>query len=119
MDPQALSTIAGIVSMGITIVGAVYIVRSNTGKATSDAQQNAISALQAEVATLRNRIEDAEKENTRLQQVIQTICAALKVRGMVITIQGEMIHIQDDKGTSTTTHMQSSLRQAGVTYDHP
>lgn len=119
MDLQTLSTIAGLVSLGIVIVGAIYVVRSNVGKATSDAQQNAITALQAEVATLRNRIEDAEKENMRLQQTIQTICAALKVRGMVITIQGEMIHIQDDKGNSTTTHMQNSLRQAGVTYDHP
>lgn len=110
MDLQTFSTIAGLISLGVTIIGAFYVVRSGVGKTTSDAQQSAISALQTELTTLRGRVADTEKENIRLEQTIQTICSALKLRGMIITIQGEMINIQDKAtGGSTTTRIHGSI----------
>lgn len=117
---QVLSNIAGLVALGVTIVGAIFVVRSNIGKAANDAQTSAIQALQADNIVLRNKIADIDKENTRkitdiekenarLEHVLQTIISALKMRGTVITIQGEMINVEDAKGT-TVTRIQGQLQ---------
>src|SRR5690242_15647473 len=90
-----LSAGAGLISLGITLVVAFFAVRSGVLQSATNAQSSAISALRAEVETLRERVEDAEKENSRLEQIIETICSALKKRGLIISIQGEMISIQD------------------------
>lgn len=102
---QILSTGAGLLGFGIAVVVAFFAVRSGVLKSANDAQSSAISALRTEVETLRERVEDAEKENTRLEQIIDTICVALKKRGLVISIQGEMINIEDKRGGSTTTRI--------------
>jgi hypothetical protein len=105
IDIQTLSNIAGLVSFGAVIVGGVYMAKGKAGKQASDAQQSAISALQAELTILRQRVADTEQENIRLRQTIDTICSALKVRGQIITIQGEMINIADQSGNSTTARI--------------
>lgn len=102
LDLQTLSNIAGLISFVAVVIGGFFFMKSNVGKQTSDAQQNAISALQAEVQTLRGRIADTEKENIKLQQTLDTICSALKIRGLVVSIQGEMINIADQNGSTTT-----------------
>lgn len=99
---QMLSTVAGLISFVVTIVGGFYLVKSGVNKNVSEAQQSAISAMQSELSTLRNRIADAEKDRVRLEHTIETICAALLTKGMVITIQGEMVSIQEGKTTLTT-----------------
>lgn len=102
---QILSASAGVLGFGIAVVVAFFAIRNGILKSANDAQSSAISALRAEVETLRERVEDAEKENTRLEQIIDTICVALKKRGLIITVQGEMINIEDRKGGSTTTRI--------------
>lgn len=112
MDLQIISTLAGLFSLGFTviavIVGAVILGKNTARQTTADAQKNAIDAMQAEIDTLRGRTDDLKKENTRLELIIETICSALKTRGMIITVQGEMINIQDS-GSSTTTKIQGTL----------
>jgi len=102
---QIFSTGAGLLSFGIVLVGAFFAMRSGVFKTTSAAQGSAISAMQSELETHRGKIEDLEKENTRLNQIIETMCAALKRKGFIITIQGEMINIEDRKGGTTTTRI--------------
>ena len=103
---QTISALSGLVTTGTLIViaaiGSFYIIRSGVRKTTSEAQQDAIVALQAQVSALRNNVEDLTKENARLEQVVQTICSALKTRGMIITVQGELITIEDVKTGRTT-----------------
>jgi len=103
---QTISALSGLVTTGTLIViaaiGSFYIIRSGVRKTTSEAQQDAIVALQAQVSALRNNVEDLTKENARLEQVAQTICSALKTRGMIITVQGELITIEDVKTGRTT-----------------
>lgn len=112
MDIQFLSTLAGLLSMGVTIVGVVvggmYIGRNAAGKTANDAQLTAIAAMQAEINTLRGRTDDLRKENARQEVVIETICSALKTRGMIISIQGEMINIQDSNSGSVTMKIRGS-----------
>src|SRR5581483_695211 len=100
-----LSTGAGLISLGITLVVAFFAVKNGVMQSANQAQGSAISALRTEVETLRERVEDAEKENSRLEQIIDTICVALKKRGLVISIQGEMVSIEDKRGGSTTTRI--------------
>lgn len=105
---QLISNGAGILSLSITLIIGFFVVKSGTMKAANDAQGSAISAMRSELETLRERVEDKEKENVQLhqkivrcEQIIDTICSALKLRGLNITIQNEIINIQD--GSNSTT----------------
>lgn len=113
---QSLSALAGLIVAGtgfiVAIVGAFYLIKSGVGKTVTKANQDAITALQATITAmqadasiLRGKIEDMAKDNTRLSQTIDTICAALKIKGMVITIQGEIVNIEDKNGKSTTARI--------------
>lgn len=112
MDIQTLSTFAGLFSLAFTViavvVGAVVLGKNTARQTTAEAQKNAIDAMQAEINILRGRIDDLNEENTRQKLIIETICAALKTEGMIITISGEMIHIQHGT-TSTTTKIHGTL----------
>src|SRR2546423_4216445 len=105
MDLQTVSTISGLIMTGIVILGAIvggiFMVKSGLGKQTSEAQISALTAMQTELGILRNRVTDTEKENTRLQHIVDTIHAALEARGMLVTIQGRMVHIKDGSGITT------------------
>lgn len=100
---QLISALAGVLGFGIAAVVAFFAVRGGLMKHANDAQGSAIDAMQAEIQTLRVRVEDTEKENVRLQQIIQTICTALEKKGFVISIQGEMINIEDKRGNRSST----------------
>lgn len=106
-----LSAGAGLISLGITLIVAFFAVKNGVLQSANQAQNSAISAMRTEMETLRERVEDAEKENQRLEQIIDTIYIALKKRGLVITVQGEMINIQDKRGGSTTTRIRRSASQ--------
>lgn len=109
---QLLSSLAGLISFGATVIGAFFLIKNGVGKSTNEAQESAINAMKSELDTLRGRIEDTEKENAGLKQTIQTICEALKLRGLVITIQGEMVNIQDSNGSTTTRIRGNKLKDA-------
>jgi septal ring factor EnvC (AmiA/AmiB activator) len=107
-----LSTSAGLISLGITLVGAFFVIKSGRLQSANTAQSSAISAMQSEMAVLRGKIEDKEKENeqlnkkiTHLELTIDTICAALKKRGLIISVQGEMVNIEDKRGNSSTARI--------------
>ena len=87
------------------IIGGIYMVKSGLGKQTSEAQTSALTAMQTELTLLRGRVADAEKENTRLNTIVDTITASLEEMGMVVTIRGKMILIKDNKGSSTTINI--------------
>lgn len=106
---QGLNANVGFISfilmLCVAFVASKSLARSKVEDATSKAQNNAIEAMQGEIASLRRKVDDITKDNTKLQQTIDTICSALKIRGMVISIQGELIHIEDRNGKTTTTRI--------------
>jgi len=104
MEPQLIYTIVGIISATIGIIvlfGGFFVIKGSVGKTALETQASAIGALQTELTTLRSRSEDQHKEIIRLQHIINTICAALKDQGIVITINGELISIKNN-GTVVT-----------------
>ncbi len=86
-------------------LGGVLAFRYSIAKTSSEIQERVISALQSEIQTLRDRISAIEKENTRLLQIVGIIKAALKRRGLIVTIDGDLVSIQDEKTGDTTQTM--------------
>lgn len=106
---QIVSNYAGLFSMILTIAGAV-ILAINAGKSSADtkaseAQAKTIDAMQARLDVQSSSIEEMKKENVRLQLIIETITSALKGMGLIVTIEGEMVRVRDDKNNSTTTRI--------------
>lgn len=109
---QGLNAYAGLFSFLIVVIGAFFasrfMAKSNVSDTTNKAQSDAILAMQGEIASLRRKVEDLNKDKIKLEQTIDTICSALKIRGMVISVQGEMIHIEDRNGKTSTTRIHNN-----------
>lgn len=74
-------------------------------------QQNEV--LQGQIDTLKENILDLKKENVYQQHIVETIQEALKKRGMIVTIDGDLVTITDAKGSSSTMRRLSSRPQEG------
>jgi hypothetical protein len=83
-------------------LGGVMAFRYSIAKTSSEIQERVIHALQSEIKTLQDRIVAVEKENVRLLQIVGIIKSALKKRGLVVTIDGDMVSIHDEKSGDTT-----------------
>lgn len=79
-----------------------------------EAYKDNIEALNQRIALLENRINDFEKENTVQRHIIDTITLALKQRGIIITISGDMVTIHDSEGNSTHRKRRSRAQQASL-----
>ncbi len=89
------------------ILGGIVAFRNGFTRTANEVQERVINALESELGQLRQRLDDLKDENTRLKHTIDTICAALKSRGLAVTIEGDMVSIRDSSG-STTTRIQES-----------
>jgi len=104
-----------LLSLFAMIAGGWYLTRnlkSDAAKFAKEAQDSARSAMQEEINSLRRSMERVEqdnqkeiralqKKNNRLEQTIDTICSALKSKGIIITISGEMIDMLIDSKKHT------------------
>ncbi len=99
MEP--LSLINLFMTVAITI-GGIAAYRHGFARTASEVQERVINALQNEIRSLHDRIAALEKENTRLGYTLTTMCLALKQRGIHVTIDGDIVSIQDRFGESYT-----------------
>src|SRR5947209_1173199 len=95
-------SILNLVLLIATTLGGILAFRHGFTRTANEVQERVIAALNSELATLASRIESMEKENIRLHQIIATICAALKTRGIAVTIEGDLVNIVDESGTTQT-----------------
>ena len=75
-------------------------------KANQDAivaLQATILALQTDLSNTNRKVDELTKDKTRLELTIDTMCTALKSRGLLITIQGDLINVDTLDGKSSTT----------------
>ncbi len=114
MDIQNFYNLGSLINLILiiaTTVGSIYVFRNSVIKATEDLadsasalQNNAIHAMKEEISTLKDKINDLTVENKKLSQTISTIISAFKKQNILITIDGELIHISTSKdGTLTMT----------------
>ncbi|HEX4207876.1 MAG TPA: hypothetical protein VHZ51_27490 [Ktedonobacteraceae bacterium] len=83
------------------IIGGVLVFKSGISRTAYEVQERVINAMQSEIAVLRSRLEDLENENKRLDQVIYTLCEALKKRGLIVTIEGHIVTVSDGHETQS------------------
>ena len=111
--PNILTILNLVVTLGI-IAGGIVAYFHGFARTADEVQERVINAMQHEIDALHDRLTALEKENTRLSQVIMTIRAALKQRGLHITIDGELVSIHDRAGNLTqTTRIVGSHEQLG------
>src|SRR6266852_1584770 len=102
----ALSVISLLLTIG-GLLGGLRTIKNNMTRTANEVQERVINALESEITSLRLRLDDMKDENVRLRLIIETICAALKSRGLAVTIDGDMVSIHDAHGSTTTiTHIQ-------------
>ena len=82
------------------VIGGIAAYRHGFTRTANEVQERVIHALQSEIQSLHDRIEALERENTRLNYVLSTMCTALKQRGLHVTIDGDIVSIQDHRGDS-------------------
>ena len=103
-------TILSVISLLLTIgglLGGFFAFKNGMTRTANEVQERVINALESEIANLRQRLDDMKEENVRLRLIIETICTALKSRGLAVTIDGGMVSIHDSHGgTTTITHIQ-------------
>jgi hypothetical protein len=102
---QEVYTAISITSLILTIcsiLGGILAFRNGIARTANEVQERVINALEVELDNMRKRLDDLKDENTRLRLIIDTICAALKSRGMIIAIDGDMVSIHDGSGSTTT-----------------
>lgn len=92
-----------IVASFVAIISARSISRVKIGEEANKAQQRLLNTMKDEIASLRRKVDDTAKDNSRLHHTIQTIVAALKKRGIMVTIDGDMVNIADGNGKASTT----------------
>ena len=126
--PGVQGLIVSIFTTLITIAASGYFVikkfqndfKSSTAQSDKKAESEAekaekrvMDAMQTELGIVRGSLEDVRKENaeikrenSRLNQVMSTIYSALRARGVHITIDGGIVHINDGMGRSTSMPIQ-------------
>jgi hypothetical protein len=88
------------------IVGGIIAYRSGVERSANQVQERVIGALNVELNSLHAKIDDLKAENTRLSLVIDTICTALRRRGLAVSIDGAIVSISDQQGLSTMARIQ-------------
>jgi len=100
---------AGIINTALMLclmVGGYMAIRSGKQQQAGTIQSQVIDALKAELETLQRRVDTLEKENTRLTQIMLLIKTALRQRGIAVTIDGDIVTISDDTGSSSAIRQQ-------------
>jgi hypothetical protein len=98
--------ILNIVLLVAACVGGFWAFKQGYSNEAGKIQEGVIGALKDEVATLRRKVDDLEKERSTQDRVIATIRYALRQFGLKVIISGDFVSIQDATGKTKTTHVQ-------------
>jgi len=107
-NTYVLCSIIYIVLTIISMLGGIHVFKKEVIKATAEIQKfttetqnHAINAMEQELTLLRSRMSDIETDNKKLDQIILTICEAMKRRGLEITVDRNTVSILDSKDNNT------------------
>lgn len=89
----------------LAICGGFVAFRQSYSKQSSEIQAQTIDALKIRVETLEGQATSDTKELARLRQLLVTIRHALKLRGLHIEIDGDVVTIIDAGGQSKSTQV--------------
>lgn len=106
MNLANLLTIANLLLLVSGIIGGYIVVRSAISKAESDVQSRVREALSAENELLQARVARLEKENRRVESLMQLLIATLrKTHHIEIEIDGDVITLRSPGGGTHVSRM--------------
>ncbi len=97
------------------IVGTALTYRNARSNGLTTIQKDTIEAMQRRIDTLEDEYASLKKENNRLSGVIETICSALKQKSIFLTVEGEMITIEDNRAHTAKAVIRKSVRKLDAT----
>lgn len=78
-------------------IGAILFTRRGRKVEIVHIQDETIVALEQQIKAIKDKLTDLERDKFRLQQIIETIQAALLKRGIHVTIDGDLVIVSDTK----------------------
>ncbi len=96
-------TILNLVLTIALAIGGIIAVKSGFSRQASEAQKNAIDAMEKEINSLKSQVQELRGDNRHYQLILDIIIESLKKRGLVLTIEKTSIVIEDQ--TAHTTHI--------------
>jgi seryl-tRNA synthetase len=79
------------------------------------ANKDAIAAMQMHINVLKERMEEAERENVRMKHEMEAIYSVLRARGIYIAIEGKLVHVRSTRegkeDISTTIHISDIAKE--------
>jgi len=99
MNPNLISLLNIAISIFIAI-GGLAAFRYGFKRTISEVQERVINALETELNDIRVQLTEVRAENIRLNHTLNTIIDALAKSGIYITIQGDMINIENSRDGS-------------------
>ncbi len=79
------------------IAGSALAYRNVKVSNVAQVQTTTIDAMQHQIDALKDECNSLRKENDRLSYIIDTICSALKQKSIILTIEGELITLEDGR----------------------
>lgn len=95
--PDTFPYLINILLVICVTVGGFFAFRNGKQTQLAKFQTDTITALKERISTLEGKITDVEKENVIQRHVLETITSALKQRGLIITVDGDLVTITDQK----------------------
>ncbi len=92
-----LTVVSLLLALGAIVGNILAYMKSSRGQI----QERAINAMEKELDLLRSRLDDMERENERLEQIIATICEALQKRGLNVSVGGHIVTVTDGNVTQS------------------
>lgn len=90
------------IGLAVTL-GMVFAFRTSMSKTAQEIQDRVIEALEKQINSLQDKIAELEKENALHKQTLGLIRSALRKRGLIISIDGDLITINDIGGNTSYT----------------
>lgn len=85
------------------MIGGIFVFRNAKKTGIILIQDQTIVALNQRIDAQQEQINLLQKKNDQLEYVIDTISMSLKKKGILISVDGEMVTMTDAKGVSNVT----------------
>lgn len=100
MDISQFGNLLNTVLILAALIAGVLAVRDARKTKVDGLKDETIKILNQKIDAVEGRLKDLERENDTQRYIIETIKAALKQKGMLVTIDGDLVTITDSKGSS-------------------
>lgn len=104
MNPSdLLPWLSTLLSIGTLVGGFFFAFRRGRSKEAQAIEARVIAGLEKEVKVLRDKVEDLEKERATQDSVLSTIRYALKQYNLKITIESDVVTVENQRGQRKIT----------------